>query len=94
MSSSKYKILHQAEECIFYLTLNEGQRAFLKYKKSQNASEVDFFSTFVPDSHRGKGLASLLVEHGFAWANEQQLSIKTSCWYAELKRQRMMRSAG
>ena len=94
MTANTYEILHQAEEGIFYVTLDEGQRAFMKYEKSQNAAEVDFFSTFVPDNHRGKGLAAQLVEHGFAWAEEQQFSIKTSCWYAERKRQRMMRKKG
>ncbi len=91
MTSPKYEILHQPEEELFYVHLDEGQRAFIKYQKVANASEVDFFSTFVPDSHRGQGLAAHLVEHGFAWAQEQQLSIKASCWYAEIKRKRMMR---
>jgi len=92
MASAKYEILHQPEEGLFYVTLDEGQRAFIKYEKLANAAEVDFFSTFVPDSYRGQGLAALLVEHGFSWAKKQQLSIKASCWYAEIKRKRMMRS--
>jgi len=43
---------------------------------------VNFYSTFVPDSHRGKGLAALLVEHGFLWAEKNSYQIEASCWYA------------
>jgi len=93
MSITQYNILHQPEEGLFYVPLDEGQRAFTRYEKIANTSEIDFYSTFVPDSHRGRGLAAQLVEHGFAWAKEQGLSIKSSCWYAEKKRQRMMRDS-
>lgn len=80
-----YKIEHQQEENLFYVCLDEEQRAYLKYRRSgvdSAVSEVDIWSTFVPESHRGKGLAELLVEHGFSWAEEQGLQITASCWYA------------
>lgn len=80
-----YQIQHQAEESLFFVHLDDGQRAFLKYRLSGTESaesQVDFFSTFVPDSHRSQGLAKHLVEHGFKWADEQKLFINTSCWYA------------
>ncbi len=87
--SETYDILHQAEENLFYIALEEGQRAFIKYRLMSTSSEVDFYSTFVPDDYRGKGLASKLVKHAFKWAQEQSLGIKSSCWYAEKLRQRM-----
>lgn len=80
-----YKIEHQAEEQLFFVALEDGQRAFLKYRHSGRetaTAHVDFWSTFVPDSHRGKGLATQLVERGFEWAESQGLQIETSCWYA------------
>ncbi|RBP49115.1 GNAT family N-acetyltransferase [Arenicella xantha] len=85
---SNYKIEHQPEESLFYVQLDDGQRAFLKYHRSGDksaSSEVDFWSTFVPDSHRSLGLAAELVEHGFAWAEKNGLHINTSCWYAAKK---------
>jgi len=94
MRMSKYIIEHQEDEQLFFVALDE-QRAFLRYRLTDNPSvkaEVDFFSTFVPDSHRGQGLAAQLVETGFAWADEQGLDIKASCWYAAKKLQK--RQAG
>jgi len=88
---SDYQIEHQAEQQLFYVLLEDGQRAFLKYRRSGEKSamaHVDFWSTFVPDSHRGRGLAAELVEHGFRWAESEGLHIKTSCWYAAKKLER------
>jgi len=87
---SDYNIQHQADQNVFYVSLEEGQRAYLKYRRSGSESaisQVDFWSTFVPDSHRGSGLAGQLVEHGFAWAEREGLHINTSCWYAAKKYQ-------
>ena len=51
-----YQIQHQPEESLFYIHLDDGQRAFLKYRRSGAESAkamVDFYSTFVPDAYRG-----------------------------------------
>ncbi len=93
---SDYEIQHQTEESLFFVHLEDGQRAFVKYRRSGSesaASQVDFFSTFVPDSHRGKGLAGKLVDHAFAWAESEKLHIISSCWYAAKKLERRQRSA-
>ncbi len=90
-----YQIHHQAEESLFYVHLEDGQRAFLKYSRSGTESAeamVDFYSTFVPDAYRGKALASKLVDHAFSWAEENNLHINTSCWYAAKKMERRQRS--
>ena len=84
------RIEHEEEESLFYVLLDaekleSSQRAYLKYRRSDAGSEVaqvDIWSTYVPESHRGKGLAERLVEHSFAWAEEQGLHITSSCWYA------------
>ncbi len=91
-----YKIQHQAEESLFYIHLDDGQRAFLKYSRSGIESAkamVDFYSTFVPDAYRGKALASKLVDHAFTWAEENNLHINTSCWYAAKKLERRARNS-
>jgi len=80
-----YQIQHQEEESLFYVVLEDEQRAYLKYRRSSVESavvQIDIWSTFVPESHRGKGLAERLVKHGFAWAEEHGLHITSSCWYA------------
>jgi predicted GNAT family acetyltransferase len=85
---SEFQILHQAEEDLFYVALEDGQRAYIKYRRSDSKSaiaQVDFWTTFVPETYRGKGLAALLVERAFEWADKQNLFITTSCWYAAKK---------
>ena len=80
-----YQIEHQEEENLFYVLLEDGQRAYMKYRFSgaeSAVSQVDFWSTFVPESQRGKGLAYKLVKHGFKWADKNELHITSSCWYA------------
>ena len=84
---SKHIIEHQVDEQLFFVELGQ-QRALLRYKLSNvhsGTTEVDFFNTFVPNSHRGQGLAAQLVEAGFAWADQQGINIKASCWYAAKK---------
>jgi len=85
-----FEIQHQEEEDLFFINVEGGQRAFLKYRRLGNRaaqSAVDFWSTFVPESQRGTGMAKSLVEHGFAWAESKGLHIETSCWYAAKIRQ-------
>ena len=91
-----YQIEHQIEESLFFVLLEDGQRAFVKYRRSGAEStepQIDFYSTFVPDSHRGKGLAGKLVDHAFAWADEEKLHINSSCWYAAKKLERRNRQS-
>lgn len=89
-----YQVLHQPEESLFYVHLDDGQRAFVKYRRSGTESAkamVDFYSTFVPDAYRGQALAGKLIDHAFAWADENELHINTSCWYAAKKLERRER---
>ena len=82
---SQIQVQHQPEESLFYVAFPDGQRASLRYRLIDvhaDGAHVDFYSTFVPDEYREQGIAAQLVEHGFAWADSQNLSIKTSCWYA------------
>ena len=85
-----FEIYHQEEEQLFFINVEGEQRAFMKYRRLGNRaaqSAVDFWSTFVPESHRGTGMAAELVEYGFIWAESQNLHIETSCWYAAKKLQ-------
>jgi predicted GNAT family acetyltransferase len=80
-----HSIDHQQE---FFVHLEDGQRAYVRYRfiDSKSARQsVDFYSTYVPKDHRGKGLAAALVEQGFNWAEQLEFEILTSCWYAQKK---------
>jgi len=64
----------------FYIAFESGEEAELKYRLQSN-KEVDFFSTYVPNTQRGKGAGARLVEKGLAWAKDESLTIHASCWY-------------
>jgi len=81
---SEYQILHEPDQELFYMELEDDQKAYIKYKMLGNR-QVDFYSTLVPTTHRGKGLAAQLVETGFNWAKDNDLGIEASCWYAAKK---------
>ena len=89
-------IEHKEDEQSFFIDI-DGQQAYMRYRLSEDKDsaenkEVDFYTTFVPDSLRGQGVAAQLVAAGFEWADQQELEIKSSCWYAAKKLER--RQAG
>ncbi len=57
--------------------------AFLAYdvKAEPAGKALDFFETFVPKTQRGKGLAEIVVDAGFAYAKANQLIVIPSCTY-------------
>lgn len=91
----EYQIQHQPEKTQFVIELSNGKRAYVKYNctgASEDTAMIDFFTTFVPDTHRSKGLAALLVDHAFDWAEGQKLQISNSCGYSAKKYARRQRS--
>ena len=81
---SDYPILHEQEQELFYMELEDDQKAWVKYRMLGNR-QVDFYSTLVPTTHRGKGLAAKLVESAFSWAEKEGLGVQASCWYVAKK---------
>jgi predicted GNAT family acetyltransferase len=44
---------------------------------------LDFYSTFVPASERGRGVAAKLVRAGTAYARAEGFRVVPSCWYVQ-----------
>ena len=64
----------------------EGAEAILQYhlmkpSTADKSQAIDFSSTYVPPSFRGKGIAEKLVRTGIAWAKGQNYELHASCWY-------------
>lgn len=79
-----FTIEHDDIEQQFFIQLPEQEQAYMRYRFVDDAdSVVDFYTTFVPSSQRGKGLAGYLVAAGFDWAESQQYQIQASCLYAD-----------
>lgn len=74
------EIRHQSDRNRFVYETGTGEEAVITYRL--HGDTVDFDHTFVPDSARGKGIASRLVDAAAAWAREQGYRITASCSYA------------
>jgi predicted GNAT family acetyltransferase len=72
-----YKVKHDAKEHRFYIDM-EHQVSELKYKKVDDKT-LDFYSTYVPESLRNKGLAGHLVEYALEYVKEHNHLIIPSC---------------
>ena len=56
--------------------------AFLKYRYlDPDHSAVEMFTTVVPTSLGGRGIAKILADEAFDWAVENELKMKLTCWY-------------
>lgn len=83
-----YDVIHQPGQQRFVIQLPEGE-AILAYRLTSPVvpapgaalPQVDFYSTYVPEALRGKGLAEQLVRTGLRWAKYQGFGITASCWY-------------
>lgn len=73
------QVLHDPAGQRFYVEL-PGGTALLAYADLGDGV-LDFYSTYVPESARGQGLAGQLVEAGLAFAREGGYRVIPSCWY-------------
>lgn len=79
-------VAHDVQNQKFYLVL-DGHEAHIRYRLS--GKTADFYSTFVPEALRGRGLAEALCQAAFEHAKANQWRVSPSCSYisgAYLKR--------
>lgn len=74
-------VQHLEDENMFVVLL-ENDRAHLKYHLLGD-DVIEYYSTYVPDSARGQGLAQVLVDAGIAYAKTLNRKIKPTCWYVD-----------
>ena len=65
----------------FYVEAN-GDVAYLAYKRVDEKT-VDYISTFVPASLRGRGLGERLVRHALNWAREHRQTVIPTCTFVQ-----------
>jgi len=63
----------------FVMDLGDGSEALLVYRPMGDA--LEFYHTFVPESHRGQGLAEKVVAEAFRYARDHRLKVIPSCPY-------------
>jgi predicted GNAT family acetyltransferase len=73
------QIVHDQAGHRFAAELSSGT-AILAYAAA-GQGVMDFYSTYVPQAERGRGVAGRLVEAGLAWARAEGLRVIPTCWF-------------
>lgn len=79
-TSHNIVVVHNKERLEFTIDLEGHDSAYLKYRPL-SSDGVDMYTTVVPRSLEGRGIAKLLAIQAFSFAREEDLKIKLSCWY-------------
>lgn len=64
-----------------FIIRHEGLDSYLAYRI--RGQELDMYSAFVPQVHRGRGYASQLILHGIHFAVLHGLRVRANCPAAE-----------
>jgi len=87
------RVVHRTDKEEFELPLSpspgsstQRARAFVQYRYSPPRSGtggdvLDLVHTFVPSTHRGQGLAAVVVKAACQFARQQKLKIRPTCTY-------------
>ena len=73
-------VIHNPDDNIFTLSYANHDTAYLKYRYMESG-KVDMFTTVVPNTLGGKGVAKILADAAFNWAVKNNVKMKLSCWY-------------
>jgi predicted GNAT family acetyltransferase len=74
--SEAYNIVNNEQRMHFEIKL-EDDIAYLEYRYYKN--DIAFMHTHVPDSMEGKGVASALAAHAFAFAKKHNKAVMVYC---------------
>ena len=75
---------NDARDGRWYATLDGGGEAEMTYRHWPDRV-ISIDHTFVPESHRGQGIAEALMKAAIATAREEGLRIRPLCSYAVLQ---------
>ena len=81
-TSEQPSVIHCQTDKMFSLDYEGHETAYLKYRfLDLDQTRVDMFTTQVPPSLGGRGVAKILAEAAFTWALENKIKMRLSCWY-------------
>ena len=72
--------VHDIAKSQFFIILDHGITAYIKYKVLPH-NGIHFLTTQVPESHKGQGLAKILVKDALNFCVTNKIYFKSSCWY-------------
>ena len=73
-------VRHDEGRSRFVVDLGDGDEAYLDYEEREDGV-LDYTSTFVPEEHRGRGIAEQLVVTALNWARETGREVVPTCPY-------------
>ena len=78
-------IRHDSDRHRFHLVINDHQDAELVYRfrDLKAGKAMDFVRTYVPPASRNKGIGEELVNHGVAYARENNYKIIPTCSFVQ-----------
>lgn len=78
VAEENFEIKHTSR--VIYVVLTDGSKAYVKYSVNDGVMTIE--ETYVPPQHRGKGLASKLMDYAVSLAERNKWRIKPYCSYA------------
>jgi len=73
-------VIHHTEKQEFTITLPGHESAYLRYTRN-TPNGLTMYTTVVPESLSGRGVAKLLADEAFEFAVKEQVGLKLTCWY-------------
>jgi len=80
LSSQDVKHLKEINE--FQICVPGHEPAYLRYH-NKSSDEIDLYTTVVPASMEGNGVAKLLAIAALQFARDENLPVRPSCWYVD-----------
>jgi len=81
-SADSVAVTHCKDDQMFSIAVTGHDVAYLKYRYMDTQQTiVEMFTTVVPPSLGGRGVAKLLADDAFNWAVKNDMKMKLSCWY-------------
>ena len=80
--SDTMAVTHSKTEEMFSISVPGHETAYLRYRYlNTHPRAVEMFTTVVPPSLGGRGIAKILADEAFDWAVQNELKMKLTCWY-------------
>ena len=80
-----FNVIHNAAQSRFEVNI-DSHVAVLDYYL--NGNTITFTHTGVPSALEGRGVGSMLVQTGLAYAHENKLQVASLCWFVDKYMQR------
>lgn len=79
---SEQDVKHIQENNEFIIEVEGHKPAYLRYHKKDRV-EIDLYTTVVPPSMEGNGVAKILAKAALKFVRETGLPVRPTCWYID-----------